>query len=94
MVGGLPEGLVSNKKGVTKGIEEATRLEAEDTLRLWRSMLSWPGSLVRRQLILSFNSLLVRQHSHCRECRPETRELLLENRYEWASTRAAKRCPN
>ena len=39
MAGGLPEGLVSNKKGVTKGIEEATRLEAEDTLRLWRSTL-------------------------------------------------------
>ena len=38
MAGGLPEGLVSNKKGVTKGIEEATRLEAEDTLRLWRSI--------------------------------------------------------
>ena len=48
MVGGLPEGLVSNKKGVTNGIEEATRLEAEDTLRLWRSMLSWPSPLVRK----------------------------------------------
>ena len=94
MVGGLPEGLVSNKKGVTKGIEEAIRLEAEDTLRLWRSMPSWPGPLVRRQLMLSFHSLLVRQNSHCRECWPETRELLLENRHEWASTRASKRCRN
>ena len=39
MAGGLPEGLVSNKKGVTKDIEEAMKLEAEDTLKLWRSML-------------------------------------------------------
>ena len=40
MPGGLPEGLVSNKKGVTVGIENAVRLEAENTLKLWRSMLA------------------------------------------------------
>lgn len=48
MAGGLPEGLVSNKKGVTKGIEEAMRLEAADTLKLWRSMLPQPSSSVIR----------------------------------------------
>lgn len=36
MAGGLPEGLVSNKKGVTVGIDEAVTFEAEDTLKLWR----------------------------------------------------------
>lgn len=36
MVGGLPEGLVSNKKGVATGIEDALRLEAGDTMKLWR----------------------------------------------------------
>ena len=39
MVGGLPEGLVSNKKDVATGIEDALRLEAADTMKLWRSML-------------------------------------------------------
>ena len=39
MAGGLPEGLVSNKKGVTVGTEEAVGLDAEDTLKLWRSVL-------------------------------------------------------
>lgn len=36
MAGGLPEGLVSNRKGVTVGIEQAVGLDAEDTLKLWR----------------------------------------------------------
>ena len=73
MAGGLPEGLVSNKKGVRKGIEEAIRLEAEDTLKLWRSMLPQPSLfLVARQLTLSFTSLLIRERCHCRKCRAET----------------------
>ena len=72
MAGGLPEGLVSNKKGVTKGIEEALKLQAADTLKLWRSMLPWPSSLVTRQLMLSSYSLLVRERSHCRERWAET----------------------
>ena len=38
MAGSLPEGLVNNKKGVQVGIEEAIGLEADDTLKLWRSM--------------------------------------------------------
>lgn len=72
MAGGLPEGLVSNKKGVTKGIEEAIRLEAEDTLKLWRGLLLWPRFLLTRPLTLSLHSLLVRECSHCRKRGPET----------------------
>lgn len=72
MVGGLPEGLVSDKKGVTLGIEEAVRLEADDTLKLWRSMLPDLSFLLTRQLTLSLASLLVREHSHCRKCWPKT----------------------
>ena len=65
MAGGLPEGLVSNKKGVTVGIDEALRLQADDTLKLWRSMVLEPSFGLTRQLIWSFASLLVRQRGHC-----------------------------
>lgn len=36
MAGGLPEGLVSNKRGATVGTEEDVSLEAVDTLKFWR----------------------------------------------------------
>ena len=64
MVGGLPEGLVSSKKGVTVGIEEASRLEADDTLKLWRSMAPRPSFSPTRQLTVSLASLLVRERSY------------------------------
>lgn len=79
MAGGLPEGLVSNRKGVTVGIEQAVGLDAEDTLKLWRSMLPRPSFLLTRQLTLSFASLLVRDRGHCRERGPQTREFFLED---------------
>lgn len=72
MAGGLPEGLVSTKKGVPKATEEVMRLEAGDTLKLWRSTLPSLGSLLTEQLTLSLNSLLVRARSHCRKRGPET----------------------
>ena len=50
MAGGLPEGLLNNKKGVTVGIDKAIKLQNEDTLRLWRSMPLEPSSLLTRQL--------------------------------------------
>ena len=62
MAGGLPEGLVSNKKGVTTGIEEAIRLEAEDTLKLWRSMPSQPRLFPHK--IANVALLLLRQSTH------------------------------
>lgn len=55
MAGGLPEGLVSNKKGVTVGLDEAVTFEAEDTLKLWRSMLPQPNFFFARQLTLSIS---------------------------------------
>lgn len=93
MAGGLPEGLVSNKKGVTVGIEEAARLEAEDTLKLWRSMvLPEPRFRLTRQLTVSFASLLVRERSHCRKRGPKTQEFFLEDCHERACTGAFKWC--
>lgn len=92
MAGGLPEGLVSNKRGATVGTEEDVSLEAVDTLKFWRSMLLQPNCGLMGQLTLSFASLLVRERSHCRKCGPKTRELFLEDCHERACTRASKWC--
>ena len=54
MAGRLPEGLISNKRGgVTVGIEDAVGLQAEDTLKLWRSMLPELSFLLAGQLTMS-----------------------------------------
>lgn len=53
MAGVLPEGLLSNKKGVSVATEDV-QFQVEDILKLWRSMVPWPAFLFARQLMLSF----------------------------------------